>query len=110
MLGPGRSSNYSVQSQSNLNEAIAYLPLVYALNLFGCRYKNTYPPAHTRTHTHHRYYVEMVLSNSSAEATGVVAKGDILEVVDEKSTQVVLPAVLGRCTCDHSFSAIVLSV
>lgn len=34
-----------------------------------------------------RYYVEMVLSNSSAEATGVVAKGDILEVVDEKSTQ-----------------------
>ena len=35
-----------------------------------------------------RYYVEMVLSNSSAEATGVVAKGDILEVVDEKHTQV----------------------
>jgi hypothetical protein len=30
----------------------------------------------------------MVLSKSSAEATGVVAKGDILEVVDEKSTQV----------------------
>jgi len=36
----------------------------------------------------HRYYVEMVLANSSAEATGVVAQGDILEVVDEKSTRV----------------------
>jgi hypothetical protein len=33
-----------------------------------------------------RYYVEMVMPKSSAEATGVVERGDILEVVDEKTT------------------------
>ena len=34
-----------------------------------------------------RYFVEMVLPKSSAEATGVVTKGDILEVVDDTPTQ-----------------------
>ena len=34
-----------------------------------------------------RYFVETVLPKSSAEATGVVTKGDILEVVDDTPTQ-----------------------
>lgn len=55
-------------------------------------------------HNAPRYYVEMVLPNSSAEATGVVVKGDILEVVDDKTTEVCL---LLRLACAHALPATV---